>query len=158
MENAPGRTVDPPRGTYSARVDDKGRLKLPSKFLEYLEALEAKKVFITTLDQLTCKIYTIPAWNASLETLRTGPDKSVFKAFEFMGNHWGQDGELDAQGRFLLPTELRRKLQLENAPVQLDAGDGVITVYSEPVYNERLAKMQDKLLASTDYLDSLGVR
>ena len=158
MSNGPGSTVDPPRGTYPARVDDKGRLKLPAAFLEYLGALEQTKVFITTLDELTCKIYTIPAWNASTKLLREGPDKGKSKALEFLATHWGQDSELDPQGRFLLPTELRRALKMENAPVRMDAGDGVITVYSEEVYTQRLAKAREELAAKVEYMDSLGMR
>ncbi len=158
MSNVPGSSVDPPRGTYPARVDDKGRLKFPAAFLEYLGGLEAKKVFVTTLDELTCKIYTIPAWNASTKMLREGPDKSKGKALEFLATHWGQDSELDPQGRVLLPTDLRRALKMENAPVRMEAKDGIINVYSEDVYNQRLAKAREDLEAKIEYMDSLGIQ
>ncbi len=40
--------MEPPHSIAQARVDDKGRLKLPSEFLEYLKKLGVDKVFITT--------------------------------------------------------------------------------------------------------------
>ena len=43
--------MEPPHSIAQARVDDKGRLKLPSEFLEYLKKQGVDKVFITTLDR-----------------------------------------------------------------------------------------------------------
>ncbi len=158
MENSPGSPVDSPRGTYPARVDDKGRLKLPAAFVEYVQSLGSQKVFITTIDELTCKIYTIPAWNATVKTLREGHDKHKSASIEFIAKFWGQDSELDPQGRFLLPAELRRSLQLENAPVRMEGFDGVISVFSEATYSRRLAESRENYAAKIAYAEELGIR
>ena len=42
---------EPPNGMYPARVDDKGRLKLPVGFQEYISGLPEKKLFVTSLDR-----------------------------------------------------------------------------------------------------------
>ena len=54
--------VEPPRGFHGARVDEKGRLKLPSVFQQYLKSLGEETVFITTLDMSTLRIYPISLW------------------------------------------------------------------------------------------------
>ena len=57
--------VEPPHSIAQARVDEKGRLKLPSEFLEYLKKLGVDKVFITTLDRQLARIYPISVWKAN---------------------------------------------------------------------------------------------
>ena len=37
----------------------------------------------------------------------------------FIANHYGEDTEVDAQGRVLMPTTLRRDLELEKDDVHL---------------------------------------
>ena len=57
--------VEPPHSIAQARVDDKGRLKLPAEFLEYLKKLGVDKVFITTVDRELARIYPISVWKAN---------------------------------------------------------------------------------------------
>jgi len=44
---------------YPARVDDKGRLKLPVGFQQYFAGLQEKKLFVTSLDRRIGQIYSI---------------------------------------------------------------------------------------------------
>jgi MraZ protein len=130
---------------YTAKVDDKGRLKLPAVFLEYLQSLGASKAFITTIDMTTCKIYTISAWNANLQRMEEMDDRDLAEDYMDVASHWGQDSELDPQGRLMLPTNLRRQLDMENAQVCLKAKDGVIDVVNEEVYRERIQGASDRV-------------
>ena len=57
--------MEPPHSIAQARVDEKGRLKLPAEFLEYLKKLGVDKVFITTLDRQLARIYPISVWKAN---------------------------------------------------------------------------------------------
>lgn len=151
--------VDSPRGTYPAKVDEKGRLKLPTDFVGYLNALQAKKLFITTLDESTCKMYTTPVWNANLKRLNAAQDKATARQTLFLANHWGRDAEVDPDsGRVLLPAELRRKLGLENAQVFLAANDGVLNVYSEAQYQQELSTIQGNKPAIAAFVDDLGLQ
>ena len=52
-----GPVVESPRGIYPARVDEKGRLKLPADFQRFLQESGATKVFITSFDELTVSIF-----------------------------------------------------------------------------------------------------
>ncbi|MBI3210618.1 MAG: hypothetical protein HYZ37_17165 [Candidatus Solibacter usitatus] len=114
----------------------KGRLPLPSAILSYLKALQAKQVFITTIDITIGRIYTIPAWDKTLELLASaeGEDQERATRVMFMANHFGQDVEVDSADRVLLPTELRRHLSLEGATVHLEAGAGFVNIYSDDLY------------------------
>ncbi|MDX1982135.1 MAG: hypothetical protein SFV51_17820 [Bryobacteraceae bacterium] len=150
--------VDPPRGIFPAKVDDKGRLKLPANFHEYLQSLGTTKTFITTLDKATCKIYTISAWNANLKLLEGAADKKAAEALRFRASDWGQDSDLDPQGRLMLPTDLRRHLKMENAPVWMQAGDGYIDVLNEELYRQRKLKSDETLDGKMDYFLELGLK
>ena len=50
-------SVEYPRGIYPAKVDDKGRLKLPADFHRYLTEIGATKVFVTSFDERVGRIY-----------------------------------------------------------------------------------------------------
>ena len=70
--------VEAPRGFFSARVDEKGRLKLPAAITQYLGALGENKVFVTTLNGSTARIYPISAWRQTENVLEeAGEDADV---------------------------------------------------------------------------------
>jgi len=116
-----------------ASVDSKGRLKLPVAIKEYLSEFGDTKVFITSLDGRIARIYPISTWRAMR------PSRLVM----------GADCEMDAEGRLLVPQELRKRLNLENQPVWLHCHKSRINVYNTQVYQEMQARAaiqrQDKL-------------
>ena len=61
--------LEPPLGAYSAHVDEKGRLKLPVTFKEFLESLEDGRLFVTTTDKRIAKLYPISVWKENLKRL-----------------------------------------------------------------------------------------
>ena len=50
-------SIEHPRGIYPARVDDKGRIKLPADFHRYLTEIGATRVFVTSFDELTIALF-----------------------------------------------------------------------------------------------------
>ena len=68
MENLiQGAPVEPPRGMYAARVDDKGRVKMPVDFQRYFEELAEGKFFITSLDRRIGQVYPLSVWRQNEE-------------------------------------------------------------------------------------------
>lgn len=133
-------SVGAPRGFYSARVDEKGRLKLPVNFQQYLGD---EKLFVTCLDTRIARLYPISVWQANEKRLaEMTQDPEVAEHIRFMADHYGADSEIDAQGRVLLPTELRRDLKLENQQVWLQCIQDAVSVFSKEIYDEqqRLAR------------------
>jgi MraZ protein len=138
-------TADHPRGTYSARVDDKGRLKLPADFHKYLTEIGAVKVFVTSFDKRIGKIYPIPVWKEIEIKLEAGNGNGrKGKALLFVANDLGGDAEIDGQGRMLIPAELRRELKLENEQVRLKYYRGGIEFQNSGVYEEEKRRTEQE--------------
>jgi MraZ protein len=97
------------RGNYPARVDEKGRLKIPTEFRAYLDGhYSGGKFYITSLDGRKAYVYPMSEWEkfeqklASLPTLQPAKQKLLTRT-----NYFGQVVEMDAQGRVLIPAVLR---------------------------------------------------
>jgi MraZ protein len=130
--------VEPPRGMYPARLDDRGRVKLPVSFQQFFAALREKKLFVTSLDRRIAQIYPIAVWRENekfFDTYRDDP--KLARNVAFNAADLGAESEMDAQGRILFPPELRRELGIEDQPVKLFAYRGRIEVLSERIYQER---------------------
>ncbi len=151
--------VEPPRGIYPARVDEKGRLKLPVNFQEFLSGLGEQKVFITSLDIRTARIYPTSVWKENEKLLaESTDDPEGAEDIAFMANDLGADSELDGQGRVLVPTELRRLLNLESQQVWLECYQGGINIYNKEVYEERQRRSRENLAAKVATFKKKGLR
>jgi len=101
------------RGNYPSRVDDKGRIKVPADFKRTLDERYSAKFYITSLDGQVANIYPIDEWErieakmAGLSNLNPAKKKWLNKV-----NYYGQEVEMDAQGRLLLPQLLRQSANL----------------------------------------------
>jgi MraZ protein len=83
-------TAEPPHSIVQASVDEKGRLKLPAEFLEYLEALKVTKVFITTLDQRQARIYPIEVWKVNEALFQSsGENAAAAERLAFLAKVYG---------------------------------------------------------------------
>jgi transcriptional regulator MraZ len=130
--------IEPPRGMFPGRLDEKGRLKLPAAFQQYFAALREKQFFVTSLDRRIAQIYPMETWRRNenfFETFRDDPKTARRVAFN--AADLGAEADMDSQGRITIPPELRRELGMENAPVRLFAYKGRIEVLSEKIYEER---------------------
>ena len=151
--------VEPPRGTLSGRVDEKGRLKLPADMAQYLEAIGEHKVFVTSVNLETALIYPISVWRETEKMLEeAGEDADIRADVAFIANHYGQDSDIDAQGRVLLPTTLRRELNLEKDDVSLLFYKQRIEVFGSKVYQARLEKARNGLADKVGALQRKGMR
>jgi len=151
--------VEAPRGFLSARIDEKGRLKLPAAITQYLGALGERKVFVTTLNGSTARIYPISAWLQTENALEeAGEDADVREDVAFIAYHFGADSEIDPQGRVLVPTDLRRALKLENEQVYLRCFKQRIDVIGREVYEQRLTKAMEGLGEKLQGLEKRGLR
>ena len=131
-------SVEHPRGIYPARVDEKGRLKLPADFHRYLTELGATKVFVTSFDERMGRIYPIAVWKQVVGMLSAaGEEADDGEDLLFTANDLGADAELDPQGRLLVPSTMRKAMNLENQPVWLEHQKGHIKLFGAEVYEER---------------------
>jgi MraZ protein len=101
------------RGRNSAKVDEKGRLKIPA---EYLEALKeyGNQFYITSKTGESARIYPMKVWSEIEDRLAKLPTTNKAKRkFLMRTSYYGQVVELDAQGRVLVPAVLRESAQIK---------------------------------------------
>jgi len=95
------------RGNYPAKVDDKGRVKIPAAFLESLREY-GNKFYVTSENGDYVKIYPMTIWSGIEEKLaQLSSHNRTKKKFLTRTNYYGHVVELDAQGRVLVPPILR---------------------------------------------------
>lgn len=96
------------RGNAPARIDDKGRLKVPNAFRSLLERKYGRELFLTSLSGEYVRIYPMPVWLEIEQKLGEMPSTHPSKLrFLDRANYFGQAAELDAQGRVIIPLRLR---------------------------------------------------
>ena len=158
--NGQSTASDLPLGRYSGKLDDKGRLKLPVKFQEYINGLPGDKdLFITSVDRRTAAIYAIEVWRENLKRLGEfrGDDLAV-SVVKFNANDLGTEERMDSQGRVLLNSDLRDALGLEDkATLHMQALNGHIEVITDAVYQERRARAQREAEKAAEKLFGQGL-
>jgi transcriptional regulator MraZ len=96
------------RGNAPARIDDKGRLKVPNSFRTYLQDEFGRELFVTSLTGESVRVYPMPVWLEIERKLAQLPSTLPARLrFQDRVNFFGQGAELDAQGRVLIHPRLR---------------------------------------------------
>ena len=101
------------RGNAPARIDDKGRLKVPNAFRSLLESKYGRELFLTSVTGDYVRIYPMPVWLAIEEKLGQVPSTHPAKLrYLDRVNYFGQVAELDVQGRVIVPVRLRESAMM----------------------------------------------
>jgi MraZ protein len=101
------------RGNKPARVDEKGRLKIPSDFLEELRE-SGNQFYVTSETGEYARIYPMKEWEEIERKLaRLSSHNRTKQKFLTWTNYYGQVVELDGQGRILIPPVLREAAQMK---------------------------------------------
>lgn len=108
------------RGNNPAKVDDKGRLKIPSAFKTLLDAANVTQLYITSTDGRKAEIWPLPEWEKREKLLaeHSNLDDAVEKYLN-LTSYYGQQVEMDSQSRVVLPQKLRDKGKLDAEVVVL---------------------------------------
>jgi len=127
-------------GHAPAKVDDKGRLKIPAEFRKIIEQKFGPDCFITSTDGQRALIYPMPVWYDYQARLAKVPSASAArtKLLERL-NYFGQTGAIDRQGRELIPTILRDVAAIADDVVVIGNTDHLI-VWNEERIQRRLAE------------------
>ena len=107
------KRMDRFRGSAPARLDEKGRLKVPNLFRQQIEEAFGRDLFVTSIHGRNFLLYPLPIWRALEEKLAELPaiHRAKNKFLERV-NYYGQDGAIDGQGRILVPQILRDAAKL----------------------------------------------
>ena len=143
------------RGNIPARVDEKGRLKIPAAFLEELKA-SGGQFYVTSETGETARIYPMKAWEAIEAKLALLSSHNRTKEkFLLWTNYYGQTVEIDNQGRILIPPVLREAAQMKG---EVDV-NGNLTYLEVRNHERSLENLKKSQLTEDDWkiLDDLGV-
>ncbi len=102
------------RGSYTATIDDKGRVKIPAAFKRHLEqSYGTADYYVTSLDGGYVRVYPIAEWEKIEAKLSELPSMDTARRkFLDRTNYYGQVQTLDSAGRILVPTGLRASAEL----------------------------------------------
>ena len=125
-------------GHSPAKIDEKGRLKVPSSFRKIIEERYGTDCFITSTDGEHALVYPLPVWFEFQSRLAKVPSTSQArrKLLERV-NYFGQVSTLDPQGRVLVPAVLRDVAGITEDVVVLGSQDHLI-VWNEDRMKKRL--------------------
>lgn len=96
------------RGNAPAKIDDKGRLKVPSAFRSFIEQQYGLALFVTSLAGESVRIYPMPIWEEIERKLAQVPASLPARVRYFNRvNYFGQVADLDKQGRVVIHPRVR---------------------------------------------------
>lgn len=132
-----------PHGLSRAKIDDKGRIKLPAGFLHYFDSLPERKVFVTSLDGRIAEIYPISTWRETEKFFVANRGMAEARRFAFTAARLGADAEVDSQGRVTINSELRAELGLDNQELHVQAYNlNRIRILSADMYAAQMAEFK----------------
>lgn len=101
------------RGNSPAKIDDKGRLKVPTGFRVAIQDAHGRDLFVTSLTGESVRVYPMPVWLDIERRLAQMPSTHPAR-LKFLDrvNFFGQVADLDDQGRVLIPARLRESAQM----------------------------------------------
>jgi MraZ protein len=144
------------RGNSPTKVDEKGRLKIPTIFRSEIEQEHGSEFYVTSLYGDSVRVYPFPVWNEIEQKISEAPSTNVaVKRFLRNTNYYGQMVSLDNQGRILIPPMLRESAQIRDE-VTVMGTLKYLEIWNAEIFKK---KMQDDPLTEADEqaLSQLGI-
>ena len=128
------------RGNYTARIDAKGRLKVPTTFRRHMQETQGGEVYVTSLTGESVRIYALAEWEGIEQRLALLPSMDpARRKFLDRTNYYGQQTTIDGQGRVLIHPLLRKSAGV--------MGDVAVLGYLNYLEVWELERFQQRLLS-----------
>ena len=126
------------RGNSLAKVDEKGRLKLPAAFRSVIEPTYGNEFFVTSLRGESARIYPMQVY-AEIEDkiLQASSVQPLVTKLRNSLNFFGQRALMDPQGRILIHPLLRDKADL-SGEVAVLGQQNFLEVWNRSSFEESL--------------------
>ncbi len=142
------------RGSAPAKIDDKGRLKMPTVFRRQLVEKYGRDVFLTSVRGDSLLFYPLPVWEELEGRLYALPSTDRIKQrYLERVSYYGQQSKLDGQGRVVVPQLLRESARMQGEVVVSSRLD-----HFEVWNKQRLQELFDKQPFGDDEFDYLSER
>ncbi len=106
------------RGSAATKIDEKGRLKVPTEFRRLLAERYGPEVFLTSVLGTSVLLYPLSVWEEIENRLAAMPSTDrVKQRFLERVNYYGQQAKVDGQGRVLVPQILRESSEMNGEVV-----------------------------------------
>lgn len=130
------------RGNHPAKVDEKGRLKLPSAFKQLVDAAHVTQFYVTSTNGRSAEIWPLPEWEKVEQQLAESStmDDAVRKYLN-LTSYYGQQVEMDNQARLLLPQILRNSARLD-AEVAVFGMRTYLEVHNREAFEKQLPESE----------------
>jgi MraZ protein len=126
------------RGNHPAKVDEKGRLKVPSAFKQLLDAQHVTQFYVTSADGKSAEIWPLPEWEKrEAQLAEDSTMNDAVQKYLNLTSYYGQQVEMDNQARIVLPQILRGTAKL-NAEVAVMGKISYLEVHNLSQFEEAL--------------------
>ena len=127
------------RGNSPAKIDEKGRLKVPTGFRAAIQDTHGRELFVTSLSGDSVRIYPMPVWLDIERRLAQMPSTHPSRQkFLDRVNFFGQVSEFDPQGRVLIQPRLRETASM-TGDVDVLGQQNFLEVWNHDRFLARLA-------------------
>ena len=130
------------RGSAPTRIDDKGRLKIPTRFRGLIQDQHGPDVFVTSVSGESVRIYPMSVWLEVEQRLSKMPANHPSR-LKFLDrvSYYGQESELDPQGRIVVPPLLRENASIVG-DVRVFGKIDYLEVWNEERFAQKLLRDQ----------------
>jgi DNA-binding transcriptional regulator/RsmH inhibitor MraZ len=155
---------EPPRcGSLEATIDDKGRLRIPTQYVKYINSLGDTKVFITCVNRETARVYPMSVWKVNEAQFRNATpsreDAALMQAFEKLAQYTGDYSDIDGNGRVSLPQKLREVMGMTpKSAAHMTFFKGAFDLETDAVVQRKLNASLDLLMDGLPALHASGIR
>jgi MraZ protein len=143
------------RGNAPARIDEKGRLKIPSVYRGDIQDSWGSDFYVTSITGQSVRVYPLQVWQEIEDRLAKIPSFDPTKIkFLDRTNYYGQLASMDKQGRILIPPVLRKSAKMDGEVAVLGNLD-YLEVFDNERFLDRLGELTEQDLK--DISTELGV-
>jgi MraZ protein len=126
------------RGSALAKLDDKGRLKLPSAFRSVIEPKYGNEFFVSSIRGDSVRIYPLPVYaNIEQRLLHSSTLDPATTKLRNSLNYFGQRTVMDAQGRILIHPLVRDRACI-NGDVAVLGQQTYLELWNREAFEEKL--------------------
>lgn len=126
------------QGNSPAKIDEKGRIKIPTAFRLPLEKQYGREFFVTSISGRFVRLYPMPVWTGILDKLsKVSSFNPAHARFLDAVNYYGSVATMDRQGRVLIHPLLRQKAQM-NGEVAVLGNQDHLDVWNRELFERRL--------------------
>ncbi|MEA2695289.1 MAG: transcriptional regulator MraZ [Acidobacteriota bacterium] len=136
------------RGSTPTKIDDKGRLKVPTDFRRFIEERYGPDLFVTSVLGDSALLYPLPVWEEIEARLAAMPSTDRTKSrFMERVSYFGQQVSMDGQGRILIPQILRESAGM-NGDVVVSAQLDHLVVWN---HDRFVARLEEQPFTEDDF-------